>query len=136
VSATVELTNYLRQRFAARKIYLTGESWGTTLGVLAAQRAPDLYYAFIGSGQMVSQLETDRRLYADVLALATRSGDNALAAKMRAYGEPPYNDVFAMALSCSNTMRCTSRTILRQPTLSVAAPPISGRGESLVVSTT
>ena len=97
VSDTIELTNYLRQRFAARKIYLTGESWGTTLGVLAAQRAPDLYYAFIGSGQMVSQLETDRRLYADVLALAARTGDDALAAKMRAYGEPPYNDVFAMA---------------------------------------
>jgi proline iminopeptidase len=97
VSDTIDLTNYLRQRFAAHKIYLTGESWGTTLGVLAVQRAPDLYYAFIASGQMVSQLETDRRLYSDVLALAARTGDDALAAKMRAYGEPPYNDVFAMA---------------------------------------
>jgi proline iminopeptidase len=97
VSDTVELTNYLRQRFGARKIYLTGESWGTTLGVLAVQRAPELYYAFIGSGQMVSQLETDRRLYADVLALAARTSEDALAARMRAYGEPPYNDVFAMA---------------------------------------
>jgi pimeloyl-ACP methyl ester carboxylesterase len=97
VSDTIELTSYLRQRFGAQKIYLTGESWGTTLGVLAAQRAPQLYYAFIGSGQMVSQLETDRRLYSDVLALAARTGDDALAAKMRAYGEPPYNDVFAMA---------------------------------------
>jgi proline iminopeptidase len=97
VSDTIELTNYLRQRFAAHKIYLTGESRGATLGVLAVQRAPDLYYAFVGSGQMVSQLETDRRLYADVLALAARTGDDALAAKMRAYGEPPYNDVFAMA---------------------------------------
>jgi hypothetical protein len=46
---------------------------------------------------MVSQLETDRRLYTDLLALAARTGDDALAAKMRAYGEPPYNDVFAMA---------------------------------------
>jgi proline iminopeptidase len=41
VSDTIELTNYLRQRFGAEKIYLTGESWGTTLGVLAAQRAPE-----------------------------------------------------------------------------------------------
>jgi pimeloyl-ACP methyl ester carboxylesterase len=97
VSDTIELTNYLRQRFGAQKIYLTGESWGTTLGVLAVQRAPELYYAFIGSGQMVSQLETDRRLYDDVLALGAQTGDAALVAMMRTYGEPPYNDVFPQA---------------------------------------
>ena len=42
---------------------------------------------------MVSQRETDRRLYRDVLALAARTGDTNLEAKMRAYGEPPYADV-------------------------------------------
>lgn len=93
VSDTIELTNYLRQRFNQRKIYLLGESWGTTLGVLAVQRQPELYYAWIGSGQMVSQRETDRQLYQDVLALAARTGDSSLTAKMRAYGEPPYKDL-------------------------------------------
>jgi pimeloyl-ACP methyl ester carboxylesterase len=90
---TIELTDYLRERFDEDKIYLLGESWGSTLGVLAAQRRPDLYYAFIGSGQMVSQRETDRRLYQDVLALAERTGDTQLAASMRAFGEPPYADI-------------------------------------------
>ena len=89
---TIELTEYLRARFDEEKIYLLGESWGSTLGVLAVQRRPDLYHAWIGSGQMVSQRETDRRLYRDVLALAERTGDSALAAKMRGYGEPPYAD--------------------------------------------
>ncbi|NMB89795.1 MAG: alpha/beta fold hydrolase [Chloroflexi bacterium] len=93
VTDTIEVTQYLRQRFDADKIYLLGESWGTTLGVLAAQRAPELYYGFIGSGQMVSQRETDRRLYYDVLALAERNGDTHLAETMRAYGEPPYADL-------------------------------------------
>jgi pimeloyl-ACP methyl ester carboxylesterase len=93
VADTIELTNYLRQRFDEDKIYLLGESWGTTLGVLAAQRAPELYYAMIGSGQMVSQRETDRRLYQDVLALAERTGDTILRDKMLAYGEPPYADI-------------------------------------------
>lgn len=93
VSDTVELTNYLRQRFDGDKIYLLGESWGSTLGVLAVQRQPDLYYAWIGSGQMVSQRETDRQIYRDVLALSAKTGDTALASKMRAYGEPPYQDM-------------------------------------------
>lgn len=93
VSDTIELTNYLRQRFNEEKIYLLGESWGSTLGVLAVQRQPDLYYAWIGSGQMVSQRETDRQLYYDVLELAEQKGDEELAAKMRSYGEPPYEDI-------------------------------------------
>jgi pimeloyl-ACP methyl ester carboxylesterase len=93
VNDTIELTELLRQRFGEQKIYLLGESWGSTLGVLAAQRRPDLYHAFIGSGQMVSQRETDRRLYHDVLDLAARAGDRALESTMRGYGEPPYRDI-------------------------------------------
>jgi pimeloyl-ACP methyl ester carboxylesterase len=93
VADTIELTNYLRERFAEEKIYLLGESWGSTLGVLAVQQRPDLYHAWIGSGQMVSQRETDRRLYYDVLALAERTGDSALRERMLAFGEPPYADI-------------------------------------------
>lgn len=95
ISDTVELTDYLRARFDEQKIYLLGESWGSTLGVLAVQQQPDRFYAFIGSGQMVSQRETDRLLYQDVLDLAAQTSDKALAQKMRAYGEPPYQDVLA-----------------------------------------
>ena len=92
VADTIELTNYLRQRFTEEKIYLLGESWGTTLGVLAVQQHPDLYHAWIGSGQMVSQQETDRQLYQEVLALAERTGNTALKEQMVAFGEPPYAD--------------------------------------------
>ena len=92
VNDTIELTDYLRQRFGEQKIYLLGESWGSTLGVLAAQRRPDLYHAFIGSGQMVSQRETDRRLYHDLLDLAAGTKDRTLESTMRGYGEPPYLD--------------------------------------------
>ena len=93
ISDTIELANYLRQRFDEPKIYLVGESWGSILGVLAAQRQPDLFYAFIGSGQMVSVRETDRRFYQDVLDLAARDGNAELAAQMRGYGQPPYADI-------------------------------------------
>lgn len=97
VADTVELTNYLRDRFAEQKIYLLGESWGTTLGVLAVQQHPELYYAWIGSGQMVSQRATDRLLYDDVLAYAARTNDTALAETMRGFGPPPYRDIWAYA---------------------------------------
>lgn len=95
IADTVAVTNYLRDRFDEEKIYLLGESWGTTLAVLAAQARPDLYHAIIGSGQMVSQRETDRRLYYDVLEYAENVEDTAVTEQMLAYGEPPYQDLYA-----------------------------------------
>ncbi len=93
VSDTIELTDYLRNRFGERKIYLMGESWGTILGVLAVQRRPNLYYAWIGSGQMVDILDTDQRIYDDLVAYAARAGDTALGAKLAEIGRPPYRDI-------------------------------------------
>jgi proline iminopeptidase len=95
IADAIEVTDYLRQRFDEEKIYLLGESWGTTLAVLAAQQRPDLYHAIIGSGQMVSQRETDRRLYDDLLDYAQRNGDETLSRQMQAYGPPPYQDLYA-----------------------------------------
>jgi proline iminopeptidase len=93
ITDTLELANHLRQRFAEQKIYVMGESWGSILGVLAVKRQPDLFHAFIGSGQMVSVLETDRSINKNVLELAARTNNAGLAAKMRGYGQPPYADM-------------------------------------------
>lgn len=95
VADTITVTEYLCERFDEDKIYILGESYGSILGVKTVQKRPDLYYAFIGTGQMVSPKETDRRLYYDMLDLANRTGNEAMAAKMRAYGEPPYKDLYA-----------------------------------------
>jgi pimeloyl-ACP methyl ester carboxylesterase len=95
IAETIEVTNYLRERFNQDKIYLLGESYGTFLGVKTVQQRPDLYYAFIGSGQMVNATETDRGLNRMMFDYANKTGDANLAAKMRSCGEPPYKDVYA-----------------------------------------
>ena len=94
IADTAELTNYLRDRFDEEKIYLAGESWGTTLGVMTVQQHPDLFYAWIGSGQMVDQLETDRMIYQGLQTYAEQEGDSSLAAELEAMGPPPYPTVF------------------------------------------
>jgi proline iminopeptidase len=98
VSDTIELSDYLRQRFGQQKIYLLGNSWGSILAVLAVERAPELYYAVIGSGQMVSIRETDQLIYRDLLAYAERSGNSGLTRALQAYGEPPFADIYGNAL--------------------------------------
>lgn len=93
VDDTIAVTNHLRERFDQDRIYVMGQSWGTTLGVLAVQRAPELYRAFIGTGQMVSQLATDTIFYEDTLAWAGREGRDDLADQLRDIGPPPYEDM-------------------------------------------
>jgi len=92
VADTIELSTYLATRFDEERIYLLGESWGTTLGVLAVQQRPDLYHAYIGSGQMVSQRVTDQIIWRDLLAYADRTGDGRLYDEILTLGEPPYRD--------------------------------------------
>jgi pimeloyl-ACP methyl ester carboxylesterase len=92
VGDTIALTDYLRDRFAEEKVYLLGESWGSTLGVLAVQKRPDLFHAYIGSGQMVSQRVTDQIIWRDLLAYADRTGNGELYDQVLTLGEPPYRD--------------------------------------------
>ena len=92
VGDTIALSEYLRERFAEEKIYLLGESWGSTLGVLAVQERPELFHAYIGSGQMVSQRVTDQIIWRDLLAYADRVGDGELYDQVLTLGEPPYRD--------------------------------------------
>ena len=84
------MTNYLRDRFGQDRVYLAGQSWGSLLGVLAVQREPELFAAFIGVGQMVSPLATDRIFYDDTLAWARDSGNTGLVEQLTRSGPPPY----------------------------------------------
>jgi proline iminopeptidase len=95
VADTIAMTNYLRRRFDERKIYLFGESGGSVIGLLAVQQHPELYHAWIGSGQMVDPLQTDRRIYRGLLAYAARHHDSGLSSKLHGYGAPPYKSVYA-----------------------------------------
>jgi proline iminopeptidase len=102
VSDTVDVSNYLRTRFGQEKIYLLGQSYGTILGVLAAQQRPELYRAYIGVGQMVDPRETDVVFYRDTLAWARRTGNTALINRLTASGPPPYTDMLDYEPTLSN----------------------------------
>jgi pimeloyl-ACP methyl ester carboxylesterase len=102
VADTIAVTEYLRERFDEEKVYLVGNSWGTILGVLAVKQSPELFHAFVGAGQMVSTVETDRMFYEDTLTWAEREGDSALAETLRANGPPPYEDTLKYEAALSH----------------------------------
>ncbi|HET9221952.1 MAG TPA: alpha/beta hydrolase [Roseiflexaceae bacterium] len=85
------LTQMLRARFHQDKIYVYGVSWTSILGVWLVQQYPDLFYAYIGNGQMVNTTENDVMGYQLALNYLTERGDTAMAETLRRNGPPPYS---------------------------------------------
>jgi len=78
ITDTIALTNYLHQRFGQEKIYLLGHSGGSFLGIQVAARAPELYHAYIGMGQLTYQLQSEMLAYDYMLEQYKQRGDTAM----------------------------------------------------------
>ena len=91
VDHTVAVSEYLKERFGGRPIYLMGHSWGTIIGVLAAEQRPDLYAAYIAVAQQVDFAENDVIGYELVLERAAAAGDTRTVEKLEKMGPPPYS---------------------------------------------
>ena len=101
-----ELVLNLRQRFGKEKVYLSGQSWGSALGIMVVQRYPELFHAFIGTGQVVAFLENELIRYDLALRLAQERGDPQQVEKLKQQGAPPYygNDVLPKMLTYLNDL--------------------------------
>jgi len=62
INDTLELIDQLRARFHQPKVYLVGFSYGTYLGILLAQRAPERLYAYVGIGQLACSEQENRAI--------------------------------------------------------------------------
>jgi pimeloyl-ACP methyl ester carboxylesterase len=73
----VEVTRYALNRLGMRKLVLVGQSFGAVLGLLVVRRAPELYRAFVGTGQFVNNGMTMEYRERWARAQATASHDEA-----------------------------------------------------------
>ena len=62
--------------------------------MLAVQRHPEKFAAYIGAGQAVDLLASDRIFYDDILAWARTTGRTDVVRRLTAQGPPPYADVW------------------------------------------
>lgn len=92
---THTLAEQLRRRFAVPCVYLLGHSWGSYLGLLAVADRPDLYCAYIGTGQMAGGVEAVRQAREKALGpMALDTRDKDLAERLRGGGLMTENDLF------------------------------------------
>ena len=81
------ITTYLK----TKQLILFGGSWGSALSVHMAQARPDLFLAYVGTGQLVSYRENDPASYRAVLAQARADGDAKIVETVEALGPPPWS---------------------------------------------
>jgi pimeloyl-ACP methyl ester carboxylesterase len=84
IADTLEMTRYLLKRFGKEKIYLMGHSWGSTICIQAAAQAPELYYAYIGMGQISYQLQSEQLAYEYALEQYRNNGNLRMLRKLEA----------------------------------------------------
>ena len=87
---TVEVVNYLRNRFHRDKIFVLGHSWGSVLGLWLAHEHPELIYAYVGTGQVVNMRQNDLTAYRDALEQARSQRREAAIRGLE--GIAPYPD--------------------------------------------
>jgi pimeloyl-ACP methyl ester carboxylesterase len=78
VRDAITVTEFVLRRLGIPKLILVGHSWGSIVGLSAARARPDLFHAFVGTGQVVSGRETVESWRASALVRA-REANNAQA---------------------------------------------------------
>jgi pimeloyl-ACP methyl ester carboxylesterase len=91
----VEVAAYVLGQLNARKLVLVGHSWGTILGLGAIRLRPELFHAFVGTGQVVSGREIIERMRSSAIAQAQATGDAESVAALRAVNlrDPDLSDM-------------------------------------------
>lgn len=90
VADTIELSETLGSELGGgRPIFLIGHSWGSLVGVLAVQRRPDLYAAYVGTGQLVHRDRQEQLSYDWVVEQARKAGNEEALAQLATI-HPPY----------------------------------------------
>ncbi len=86
----LDVTQYLRTHLRKDRIILLGHSWGSILGTHMATERPDLFYAYVGTGQVAHLRDDTIAAYAPLLARARAQGNQEAVRDLTAVGPPPY----------------------------------------------
>ena len=89
----IELSELLKKRLHKNKILLVGHSWGSVLGFFMVKARPDLFCAFVGTGQVAAEFSRSSAVaYTALLQRASRQGNLQAVQELKQIGPPPYKD--------------------------------------------
>lgn len=100
----------LARRGHKDKIVLLGFSWGSILGIPMVKLRPDLFCAYVGTGQISDMAHSQQMSYAYVVEKARAANDTRSLRELQHIGPPPFNNmdkmvVYFQTLSGTNANR-------------------------------
>lgn len=84
IADTIEVADYLRDRFGHDRILLLGHSWGSYLGIQVAAEAPDRFFAYVGMAQIAHQLRSEIMAREAMIEAYRVRGDDAMVRRLAA----------------------------------------------------
>ncbi|MFL5639710.1 MAG: alpha/beta fold hydrolase [Gemmatimonadaceae bacterium] len=82
----IELAEYLRRRFKGNSIIVLGHSWGTVIGTKMVSARPDLFAAYVGTGQVASWAESAAAQFEFLKTKARETRNAAMMAQLDSIG--------------------------------------------------
>jgi pimeloyl-ACP methyl ester carboxylesterase len=86
----IGVAEFLKAHLHRNKIILLGWSWGSIIGVEMVRKRPDLFAAYVGTGQIVNEQAGEAISYSRVLERAYAARDEQAVRELEA-GPPPYS---------------------------------------------
>ena len=98
----IAVAEYVEAELHKPKMVLIGQDWGGLLGVRMIEQRPDLFSAFVGTGQIVSMYGAQNVQYQTALSRATANHDQKMLEALRQVGPPPYRtlDIYGDFQDC------------------------------------
>ena len=87
----VELSKYLCKHLGKDKIIVVAHSFGTILGLGMVRARPELFYAYVGTGQVADETKNYSVAYDALLQKARSSGNELAIDELSGVGPPPYS---------------------------------------------
>ena len=87
----IEVAEYVRRRLGADRLILVGHSWGSVLGVHMAKARPDLFAAYVGTGQIMDVADQMAVTYEATFKRARAAHKDADIQTLEKIGRPPFS---------------------------------------------
>ncbi|KQZ31822.1 alpha/beta fold hydrolase [Duganella sp. Root1480D1] len=92
VDDAIEVAEHLRAKYKKDKLIIIGHSWGTIVSTRAVLKRPDLFYAYVGIGQIANMRENERISYDFGIEQARKHNNTEALKEMESIAPYPGNE--------------------------------------------
>lgn len=119
-----ELAEYLCQHLGKRKVIVVAHSFGTILALRMVEARPDLFAAYVGTGQVADETRNYAVAYVALLKKAESLHNDEAMQELKAAGPPPYKDGkgFQVQRKWANRFEHADKFLASTMALSLSAP--------------